>query len=266
MTFNLYDTGFLSQVRFDPDAVSYITAVEAADQAASPGIGLLEGQVRYAINDFVVGCKQDGIWNAIKASCILAGARTLQGALRPLVGTAPTNFNFVSGDYNRKTGLVGNGSTKYLNINRANNIDPTNNKHMAAYVTQVTSTGCYRIIMGISQNSGDSLLAHKWDCQDRIRVSLNGGATSLAEVLAPGLFGINRSSSSGYLLQRSGFNSFINSTSTNPTSSAIFLYNGSGLNGFSADRIAFYSIGESLNLTLLNTRVTDLINAFNAAI
>jgi hypothetical protein len=28
------------------------------------------------IDDFVRGCKADGIWNAIKASCILAGART----------------------------------------------------------------------------------------------------------------------------------------------------------------------------------------------
>jgi hypothetical protein len=67
---------------------------------------------------FVNGCKADGIWNAIKASCILAGARTLNGALVPLVGTAPTNFNFVDWCYNRKTGLVGDGSTKYLDSNR----------------------------------------------------------------------------------------------------------------------------------------------------
>jgi hypothetical protein len=74
----------------DPDAGAYIAAVEAADGQ------LLEFGVGKAINDFVVGCKQDKIWDAIKASCILAGARTLTGALTPLVGTAPTNFNFVS--------------------------------------------------------------------------------------------------------------------------------------------------------------------------
>jgi hypothetical protein len=34
----------------------------------------------------------------------------------------------------------------------------------------------------------------------------------------------------------------------------------------SAARLAFYSIGESLNLALLDARVTDLINAFGAAI
>jgi hypothetical protein len=105
---------------FDADAQTYITAVETADGQA------LETATRYAINNFVIGCKQDGIWSAIKASCILAGARTLSGALVPLVGTAPTNFNFVSGDYNRKTGLVGDKSTKYLDSNRNNNADPQN--------------------------------------------------------------------------------------------------------------------------------------------
>jgi hypothetical protein len=96
---------------FDADAQAYITAVETADRQA------LEAGVRTAINDFVVGCKADGIWDAIKASCIMAGARTLTGALVPLKGTAPTNYNFVPGDYNRKTGLVGDGSSKNLNSN-----------------------------------------------------------------------------------------------------------------------------------------------------
>ena len=60
----------------DPDAAAYITAVEAADTAAgSPGG--LEERTKIAIDNFVLGCKADGIWTAIKASCILAGARTL---------------------------------------------------------------------------------------------------------------------------------------------------------------------------------------------
>jgi len=86
--------------QFDADASTYIEAVEVADGQA------LETGVRYAINDFVIGCKQDGIWDAIKASCIMAGARTLDGALVPLVGTAPTNYNFVAGDYNRELSLI----------------------------------------------------------------------------------------------------------------------------------------------------------------
>jgi hypothetical protein len=117
---------------FDPDAAAYIAAVEAADTQA------LETNTRYAINDFVIGCKQDGTWSAIKASCILAGARTLAGALVTLVGTAPTNVNFVSGDYDRKTGLLTNGTTKYLNSNRNNDLDPQNSRHLAVYTTNNT--------------------------------------------------------------------------------------------------------------------------------
>ena len=64
---------------YDADASAYILAVEAADEIASPGIGALEPATRSAINKFVVGCKADGIWPAIKASCILAGARTHEG-------------------------------------------------------------------------------------------------------------------------------------------------------------------------------------------
>lgn len=81
----------VSNVSFDADALAYITAVETADGQS------LEYGVKTAINSFIVGCKVDGIWNAIKSSAILAGARTLTGALVPLKGTAPTNFNFVSG-------------------------------------------------------------------------------------------------------------------------------------------------------------------------
>jgi hypothetical protein len=47
-----------------------------------------------AFDAFIKGCKTDGTWGAIKASCILAGWNNLDGALTPLVGAAPTNFNF----------------------------------------------------------------------------------------------------------------------------------------------------------------------------
>lgn len=120
---------------YDTDAGNYIQAVEAADGQA------LESATRKAINDFVIGCKQDGIWDAIKASCILAGARTLAGALVPLVGTAPTNYNFVAGDYNRKTGLKGNATTKYLNSNRDNAADPQNSSSRCVFVTTALTSG-----------------------------------------------------------------------------------------------------------------------------
>ena len=114
----------------DPDAQTYLAAVETADGQA------IEGDVALAINDFVVGCKDDGIWDAIKASCILAGARTLAGALVPLVGTAPDNgsagfYQFVEADYDRKLGLQGSKSSPFpiLLANRLSSDDPQDNHH-----------------------------------------------------------------------------------------------------------------------------------------
>ena len=86
-----------------------------------------------AINNFVVGCKQDGIWDSIKACCIMAAWDGLEGALYPLKGPAPTDFSFVDEDYDRKTGLKGDGSTKYLDSNRSSANEILNNSHLSSF-------------------------------------------------------------------------------------------------------------------------------------
>ena len=251
----------------DPDAVAYITAVEAADTAAgSPGG--LEPATRMAINAFIKGCKADGIWPAIKASCILAGARTLAGALMPLVGTAPTNFNFVSGDYNRKTGLVGNGSTKYLNTNRNNSASPQNNCHLSVWKNDTVSasnpyfagahTAGFAIGASIGQDGmySNSTLAF---------ADSPTGDTSSAQ----GFHGHTRLSSSNVSFKRPGSNvKSVSNTSTTPPnfSHFVFALSNAGTPAlYTASRFAFYSIGESLDLAKLDTRVTALIAAINVA-
>ena len=253
---------FATATTYDTDAQAYITAVEAADGAS------LETATRDAINAFVVGCKADGIWTAIKASCILAGARTLAGALVPLVGTAPTNFNFVSGDYNRKTGLVGNGSTKYLNTNRNNSASPQNNCHLSVWKNDTVSgsnpyfagayTAGYAIGTSIGQNGmySNSTLA--------FADSATGDASS-----AQGFHGHTRLSSSNVSFKRPGSNvKSVSNTSTTPPnfSHFVFAVSNAGTPAFyTVSRLAFYSIGESLDLALLDTHVTALINAFSTA-
>ena len=241
----------------DTDAAAYITAVETADGQA------LEEKTKIAIDNFVLGCKQDGIWNAIKASCILAGARTLAGALIPLVGTAPTSFSFVDGDYNRKTGLVGDGTSKYLNSNRANNADPQDNKHLCVYATQAKSAnGQFGWYLGDAGTSVLGMLAtnkHYGRLNDSNAVSTGSLPAETGTIAA--------SRSAGTLLTlRLGATSYtVSANSTTPTSVTTFAYRRED-GGYSNARLAFYSIGESLNLALLDARVTDLINAFAVAI
>ena len=251
--------------KIDPDAAVYLSRVEDADGQA------LEAGVRTAVDQFVLGCKADGIWSAIKASCILSGARTLAGALVPLAGTAPTNVGpFVSGDYNRKTGLVGNGSSKYLNSNRNNNADPQDNMHVSLYSSLAPTTGSFPQYFGVGDVAPGTTL-----CLE----NLSGGTilfrnrTSATGTITPGspigFIGTARSSSAQYTARvRSATSLFVTASAGNFNANQVFFAQntGSSISNFSNARLAFYSIGESLDLALLDARVTTLVNALSAAI
>ena len=248
----------------DPDAAAYITAVEAADGQA------LEERVKIAIDNFVLGCKANGIWNAIKASCILAGARTLAGALVPLVGAAPTNVGFVAGDYNRKTGLVGDGTSKYLNSNRASNAAPQaqNNIHMCVYATERNHSNSNRRWI-----SGDaaSLTLLDNNTSNGLRARVTSSTIHTVESstsFAIGLAGVSRSLSSAFQYIYSKKTGSVASASTAITSDNVLIFVDFTLTAaqFSSNRFAFYSIGESIDLALLDARVTALVNALAVAI
>ena len=250
---------------FDADAQVYITAVETADTQA------LEDGVKTAINSFVVGAKADGVWTAIKSSAILAGARTLNGALVPLKGTAPTNFNFVAGDYNRKTGLVGNGSTKRLDTNRNNNADPQDSNHNAVYITVATSVNAQALI-GASNpfNEVGSNVMRIFNTSGLRHQSRRGSnATTTVSLPGPpvGFAGHSRAASATYTLRGEGVNYSINGVSqaTNNRNVAVFARTVDGGN-FSSCRLAFYSIGEAIDLALLDARLTQLITDLGNAI
>jgi hypothetical protein len=239
---------------YDTDAGDYIQRVEGA----SGDNQALEPATRQAINNFVIGCKQDGIWNAIKASCILSGARTLAGALQPLVGTAPTNNGFIGlgTDYVRKTGLVGNG-TKFLNSNRNNNADPQNSKHLAIYATTATSS----LNQAYAQVSyGTGFTAINTVNSTTLSININCDSLDIPTINAPGFLGGNRSASNIQQGRGGGI------TNTNSTSSQLPRNENIRIFNAGAPRLAFYSIGESLDLALLDARVTALITAFGVAI
>lgn len=254
----------------DVDAERYLAAVEAADGQS------LETAVRIAVSQFVVGCKAAGIWSAIKASCLLMGARTLSGALSPLVGTAPTNNNFVSGDYNRRTGLIGDGATKWLNTNRNNNADPQNNQHAAVYVSAVatsaasgpTTAPCYIGTggasigaMNIGRQPSNSLA-----CYVRNR---NGSAQGPGGATSVGFFGASRTAGGSYVFRASGSSSTQTIASETPYDGSVGVFR-SGVEEttitYVNGRIAYYSVGEGANLASLDSHVSALYAAIGAAI
>ena len=250
----------------DADAKDYLARVHAAEgQTLEPAVAL-------AIEAFVVGCKSDGTWNAIKASCILAGARTLSGALVPLAGTAPTNFNFVAGDYNRETGLVGDGSTKYLDANRNNNADPQDNHSQGIFINtaQPSSAASYigtggGLETGATHQGVDYALAITFH-RSRFGTTLIGRAGGQAST---GLFGMTRNSGSSFTYRVAGTSTTSNTVSETPASGNVYVFGrnvSNAVNLPTSGRLQFYWIGESLDLALLDARVTTLMSDFAAAI
>jgi hypothetical protein len=253
---------------FDPDAQTYINNVEAADGQA------LETSVKTAIDNFITGCKADNIWNAIKSSCILAGARTLNGALVPLKGTAPTNNNFVAGDYSRSTGLIGNGTTKYLNSNRAANADPQDNLHFCAYLNNFFLSTTQKGIIGQRVGGSENFLAGQVVSSTETLISGVRSATNYSTNITnfSGLYGCRRSSSTEFILRKvaTPTEQTITDTSIGPSTANYFVFaineSAAGTNptNYSDFRTFFYSIGENINFTLLNSRLATLFTAYSS--
>lgn len=245
---------------YDPDALNYIKAVELADGQS------LENNVKFAINNFVKGCKSDGVWLSLGTCCIMSGARTLAGALVPLRGVAPTNINFLKTDYNRKTGITPNSASgKYLNTNRVCASDGQNNTHMAVYASQretVVISGRY--ISGIA--SALTLLSNT----DGFRVRSN--SDTLYSLLAgntnpPRFAGMSRGVNTSFDWRYDGQGGTVveNSTTTSPGNYTVFASN-DGMSQVKNTQISFYSAGSAVNLSLLDVRVTLLMDTLNGVL
>jgi hypothetical protein len=270
---------------YDTDASNYIDAVEAADQADTPGIGAMETAVRYAINDFVIGCKNDGVWTALKNSCILSGAKTLEGSFIDLKSCTKVltnnNFadgtysgsNYTTGDYNRETGLLGDGTSKYLNSNRNNNVDPQNSRHAAVFATTRNTEDTFRAYIRVvfAAEGGTQIFSGTLSKLSSRLADATSVTTTANLHSANGFFGVNRSGSTQYQARGSTTNETIAQSSVALGSANYYVFAGNNQTGpfidlYATARLAFYSIGESLDLALLDARVSALITAFGVAI
>lgn len=181
---------------WDPDALAWITATEAAD--GQP----LEPAVRAARNTLVMQAKAQGVWDPAGQLTITSGARTQAGGFVPLLGSPLTLVNFVSGDHSRLFGEQGDGVTKYLG-GKGGHTYPQDDFSFFAYVsspfTPSTST-----LSGLCGNGGLTpgvKMIQLLDA-DKIRV-LASNAELFVRIRSgaiQGLVGVSRGASSGFTL------------------------------------------------------------------
>jgi hypothetical protein len=237
----------------DSDAAAYITAVESADGATLPT------NIKNAIDAFVVGCKADSNWTKIKSACLFAGPATLLGSLVPLVGVAHTNSGFVSGDHSQFFGLQGDG-TKSINTNRADNADPQNDCHQSVWVSAAATAGSLGAFIGSGTGSGGThLLADRTVNNWIASRHRSGSFGSISGGGASGFIGHSRSASASYTL-RVGGSSVLQSIASSAASGSTSLVFSRGSIPTNA-RLAAYTIGESVDLALLDARLTTYMAA-----
>jgi len=239
----------------DADAIDYLSRMATADGAG------VETGVAVAVDAFFRDTKASGVFDALEACCILAGARTLAGALVPVVGDAPTNVanGFVSGDYSRTDGLTGDG-TSYLDSGLDQDDLGQNNNHACVYKT--VNADPANTNFGLLKGNGANFIIgndNRPGFKYNFFRNMNGTADT-ASAIALGFVGMSRSSATSYNKRSGGTTNSVNATSAAPSGDDITILNPGDAT------IAFYSIGESLSLEALDTAVANLITAIGNAL
>ena len=248
----------------DADARAYVSAVKAADGQS------LENNVAKAIDTFVLGCKSDGVWEAITHCALLAGPRTIAGCCVALKGTSPTSNAFVTADYDRETGLKGSlANTKFLNTNVNNNTFTQDNFHLCVWATQALTTNLSIFYMGAGNNgTGASGIYTAGTGLQFRNQSGSGQSPGAATDTTTGLIGATRSGSTTFTM-RWGANSGSagSRASAVPFNATMHIFRDSFLGtSFSDGRLAWYSLGSDINFALLRTRITTYLAEIAAAI
>jgi hypothetical protein len=193
----------------------------------------------------------------IKSHAILAGANTLPGCLVPVVGTAPTNVNFVAGDYDRRLGLGDPANaTKYLDTNRANTADPQNSQSIAFYIASGTTANMAVTPVGGEGQTCIFVNPASLPATGPFRSRSTSVANTRSTAGATGFVGISRGSAASFTARFNSIDETIAFPSQPPGAGNIFLFarnnlNTGGIDAYSNMKCRFFHIGENLNLAVL---------------
>jgi hypothetical protein len=258
------DLRAIEETGFDRDAIAYIRAVEEADGA------YLETDVKIAVNNLVSGLKADDLWDAIGSSCLLCGPRTLAGALVPLRGDAPTaEGGWASGDYDRATGMKGNGTSLYLSTGVNNSSFTQDDFHMACYVTEAGTAGATRWLAGAggNQTGASEIFTAGNNYQYRNQSSIAGTSSGFADTLT-GLMASSRYEDEFFDFRAGSLSSSSARVSQSPYNDVFHIFKTSyfaATNGFNG-RLAYYSLGSQVDMGTLRTHLDAYLTAIGAAV
>ena len=210
---------------------------------------------------------------ALKAATLLMGARTRLGSYIDMITATQVlnDFNFIDDDYSRITGLEGDGSTTYLDTGRANNADPQISKHVCVYASRLhvdngTEVDCYLGVYEGGATRATVLYTNSNQPAGTLRTRNNSETLiNTPGAHAVGFMGTSRSSSDNYTVRGGGSSALVEDTSTDPTANNLWAFAANNVQFpqsplYGTGRLTFYSIGEAVDLALLDQRVTRMVN------
>lgn len=242
-----------SRRRVDPDAAGYFARIVAAGSTISTAN-------RAAVNALFLTLKSQSIWTLISDLYLFAGVDDLTGCLVKAKGSGSlSNTSFVSGDHNRTTGLLGNGSSKYLNTGLANNALSGTSNHIFVEGSGFETSGD-RIPVGAFNGTVPNIFTldfYAAGFTGRIFRSASGATVGSVPRITTGLitsgsFCGTRTSSTSASIYQNGSLSNNNTTSVSPAFSTrpifVFALNNTGSpGGYTAARMRAVSIGSGLS-------------------
>jgi hypothetical protein len=264
---------------YDPDAVDYISRVEAADGQA------LESGVKDAINALFVGCKADesgiaGVSNyqTFGSACLFAGPRTRAGCRVPLGNAMPAILEYgTAGGWSldRKTGLAGNGIDNYLDTQYASASIAKDNCGAFAYVSiadLISSSGTY-LSDRFSGTTSVDWTNIQVTTSNRLSFNNQNGTAQIQVApsrVSTGFIGSSRIDSASYSARYGGV-SYLQTRASAATRGSgtfhVFARPTTTVPGvFTIARLAAYNVGAALSMDSMETRLNDYMAALATAI
>jgi hypothetical protein len=266
---NSYRFGVAGPV-YDPDAQAYFDRILAA------GCNM-QSDAKAVINDLVLALKAgDNYWDIIGHLNIFGGCDSLVGAAIRLKGsTNATFFNIVAGDYNRKTGIKGNTTNKYINTGRLITEQAQNNAHYACYITEAPTTNTSQFGAG-GTTGGAVSYSGGGTTQHSVRLHYGNTVAIGPNTSVAGFRGCSRATSPAFVTRANGtnYNGSSGTVTQNPRQLFCLARGNSTSNdttptAWSNARILVFCCGSSANtgaytLAGLDTIFTNFANAMAA--
>ena len=203
-------------------------------------------------------------WDTMESAASFVGVG-IQGITVPLRAGMQvlTNNNFVDTDLNQLTGLVGNGSTKYINANVTDSDTLQDDVSMSCWVSTATlvNNAVYMGTTRIGMQSTTAAFAPKIKSRSTSTNQVNVSPTVLEN-----FFGQTRTNSANFDYLINGASGTATRTSLVAVTEDVGVFNlGSSVGVYSPARLATYHYGPALTLATIEALQATLLSEVVAA-